>query len=117
MRGVSESLIVGFIAWRLLAGGWVRKLTESVALALFIVRIFNCDSASGANPCGTDPTRHEVDRADTARREAIVEKHLMKKAAKQKKPSARQRRGIVAAVRQVIAPAFRRVTGLIDVAL
>src|SRR5262245_13410959 len=106
MRGFSESVIIGYLAWRILAGGWARKLTDSLALALFILSAFNCRSNGGANWGATEKTIHDCDRPDPARHKPVLKKYPMIEENRNGKLSAGRPGGIVSAVRRAIARPF-----------
>jgi hypothetical protein len=118
MRGIADSVIVGFIALRVLIGGLVRKVMESIAIALFTLSVLNGCSTQSAKTVETEKTVQYAAERDPPRNEPVVtEKQTTKtEETKREGQSAGLLSGTVNVVGQAIALPFRLVAGLIELA-
>ena len=118
MRGITNSVITGFIVLRVLKGGLIRNVTESIAIALFTLSILNGCSTQSAKTVESEDTVQYASESDPMRQEPVVaEKHKMKtEEAKREGQSAGLLSGTVNVVGQAIALPFRLVAGLVELA-
>jgi len=118
MRHIADSMIVGFIALRVLNGAAMRKITESVAVALFALSVLSACAAQSAKTVETETTVQYTGDRDPARSEPVVTENRTTKTEETKTEgqSVGLLSGTVHVVGQAIALPFRVVAGLIGVA-
>jgi len=118
MRHIADSMIIGFIALRVLNGAAMRKMTESVAVALFALSVFSACATQSAKTVETEKTVHYASDRDPARPEPVVTEQRTTKTEETKREgqSAGLLSGTVDVVGKAIALPFRVVAGLIDLA-
>ena len=118
MRHIADSMIVGYIAFRVLDGAAMRKMTESVAVALFALSVFSACATQSAKTVETETTVQYTGDRDPARSEPVVTENRTTKTEETKTEgqSAGLLSGTVHIVGQAIALPFRVVAGLIGVA-
>ena len=118
MRHIADSMIIGFIALRVLNGAAMRKMTESVAVALFALSIFSACATQSAKTVETEKTVQYAGDRDPARPEPVVTENRTTKTEETKTEgqSVGLLSGTVHVVGQAIALPFRVVAGLIGVA-
>ena len=118
MRAATDSVIMGFIALRVLNGGLVRKVTESIFIALFTLSILNGCSAQTAKTVETEKfVQYDADRDPAGHEPVVTEKRTTKsEETKAEGQSAGLLSGTVNVVGQAIALPFRLAAGLIELA-
>jgi hypothetical protein len=111
-------MIIGFIALRVLNGALVRKVTESVLIALFAFGILAGCSTQSAKTIETEQRIQYATGDDQARSEPVVTENRTTKTEETKTEgqSVGLLSGTVHVVGQAIALPFRVVAGLIGVA-
>jgi hypothetical protein len=111
-------MIVGLIGLRVLRGPTVRRVTESVVVALFALSMLAACSTQSAKTVETEKTVQYTADHDSLRPEPVVtEKQTSKtEETKNEGPSGGLLSGTVDVVGKAIALPFRVVAGLIDVA-
>ena len=113
-----DSMILGFIALRVLRGSILRKTMESAAIALFTLSILGGCSAQSAKTVETEKTVQYRAESDQARSEPVVTETRKSKTEETKTDgqSVGLLSGTVHVVGQAIALPFRLVAGLINLA-
>ena len=118
MRHIADSMIIGFIALRVLNGAAMRKMTESVAVALFALSVFSACATQSAKTVATEKRVQYATDNDQSRLEPVVTENRTTKTEETKTEgqSVGLLSGTVHVVGQAIALPFRVVAGLIGVA-
>ena len=118
MRHIADSMIIGFIALRVLNGAAMRKMTESVAVALFALSVFSACATQSTKTVETEKTVHYAGDNDQSRPEPVVTENRTTKTEETNTEgqSVGLLSGTVHVVGQAIALPFRVVAGLIGVA-
>ena len=118
MRHIADSIIIGFIALRVLNGAALRRVTESIAVSLFALSILAACSTQSTKTVETQKTVQYAAERDPARAEPVVtEKQKSKiEETKSEAPSGGLLSGAVDVVGKAVALPFRVVAGLIDLA-
>jgi hypothetical protein len=118
MRHIADSIIIGFIALRVLNGAAMRKITESVAVALFALSVFSACATQSVKTVETEKTVQYAGDRDPTRPEPVVTENRTTKTEETKTEgqSVGLLSGTVHVVGQAIALPFRVVAGLIGVA-
>jgi hypothetical protein len=118
MRGATDSMIIGFIALRVLNGGVIRKVAESIAIGLFTLSVLNGCSTQSAKSVENEKTvQYAAERNPVQHEPIVTEKHTTKtEETKREGQSAGLLSGTVNVVGQAIALPFRLVAGLVELA-
>jgi len=118
MRHIADSMIIGFIALRVLNGAAMRKMTESVAVALFALSVFSACATQSAKTVATEKRVQYATDNDQSRLEPVVTENRTTKTEETNTEgqSVGLLSGTVHVVGQAIALPFRVVAGLIGVA-
>jgi len=118
MRHIADSMIIGFIALRVLNGAAMRKMTESVAVALFALSVFSACATQSAKTVATEKRVQYATDNDQSRLEPVVTENRTTKTEETNTEgqSVGLLSGTVHVVGQAIALPFRVVAGLIDLA-
>ena len=118
MRHIADSVIIGFIALRVLNGAAMRKMTESVLIALFALSVLAGCSTQSAKTAETEKRVQYATGDDRSRTEPVVTETRTTKTEETKTEgqSVGLLSGTVHVVGQAIALPFRVVAGLIGVA-
>jgi sorbitol-specific phosphotransferase system component IIBC len=119
MRALTDSMIIGLFALRLLPGQMLRRVTESIFIVLLSLSILSGCSTQSAKTVETEKTVHYATETDPAQSEPVVtEKQTTKteETTKSEGQSVGLLSGTVHVVGEVIALPFRAVAGLITLA-
>ena len=118
MRHIADSVIIGFIALRVLNGAAMRKMTESVLIAFFALSVLTACSTQSVKTVETEKTVRYTTDSEKARPEPVVTEQSTTKTEETKTDgqSVGLLSGTVHVVGQAIALPFRVVAGLIGVA-
>ncbi|HYA29382.1 MAG TPA: hypothetical protein VEI95_11240 [Acidobacteriota bacterium] len=117
MRAVTDSMIIGLFALRLLRGRIMSRMLESILIALFSLSILAGCSTQSTKTVESEKTVQYSGGDDPAQSQPVVaEKQLTK--TKEKTKSEDQSGGVLSgtvhAVGEVLALPFRAVAGLIN---
>jgi hypothetical protein len=118
MRHIADSTIIGFIALRVLNGAAMRKMTESVVIALCALSVLTACSTQSVKTVETEKRVQYATDNDQSRPEPVVTENRTTKTEETKTEgqSVGLLSGTVHVVGQAIALPFRVVAGLIGVA-
>ena len=118
MRHIADSMIIGFIAFRVLNGAAMRKMTESVVIALCALSVLAACSTQSVKTVETEKRVQYATDNDQSRPEPVVTENRTTKTEETKTEgqSVGLLSGTVHVVGQAIALPFRVVAGLIGVA-
>ena len=117
MGFVTDSMIIGLVALRMLPGQLQRRVTESVLIALFsLVVLAGCASQSAKTVETEKTVRYAAESDKAASAPVVTEKQTTRTEEKSKSPgqSGGLLSGTVEVVGDVLALPFRAVAGLID---
>ena len=118
MRHIADSMIIGFIALRVLNGATTGKMTESVVIALFALSVLTACSTQSVKTVEAEKRVQYATDNDQSRPEAVVTENRTTKTeeTRTERQSVGLLSGTVHVVGQAIALPFRVVAGLIGVA-
>jgi hypothetical protein len=119
MRGVTDSIIIGLFALRLLQGQLLRRITESIFISLFSLSMLAGCAAQSTKTVETEKTVHYTAESDQGQpRPAVTEERSSKTEDTKKSdgPSVGLLSGSVHVVGEALALPFRAVAGLINLA-
>ncbi len=118
MRHIAKSIVMGFIALRVLNGAAMRKVTESVLIALFALSVLTACSTQSVKTVETEKRVQYATDNDRSRLEPVVTENRTTKTeeTRTEEQSTGLLSGTVHVVGQAIALPFRMVAGLIGVA-
>ena len=119
MRYGAESLIIGLLAARLLKGRPVRRVTESILIALFSLNILAGCSTQSAKTVETEKTVQYSANSDQSPSQPVVTEQRTTKSEEKSESNANSTgvlSGTVHVVGEVLALPFRAVAGLINLA-
>lgn len=119
MRGVTDSMVIGLSALRLLGGTMMSRILESILITIFAFSILVGCSTQNTKTTETERTVHYSAEPDRAQAQPVVTE---KQATKTEETSKSEERsggvlsGTVHVVGEVLALPFRAAAGLIDLA-
>lgn len=119
MRNLTDSMIIGLCAVRLLRGQLLCRVAESILITLFSLSVVAGCSTQSVKTVETEKTvTYGTDNAQSPSQPAVTEKQTTKTEEKSKNdgPSTGVLSGTVHAVGEVLALPFRAVAGLINLA-
>ena len=119
MRYGAESMIVGLIAARLLKGQPLRRVTESILIALFSSSILAGCSTQSAKTVETEKTVQYSANSDQSPSQPVVTEQRTTKSEEKTESNGNSTgllSGTVHVVGEVLALPFRAVAGLINLA-
>jgi len=118
MRGVTNSIIIGVFALRVLRGPLLRRITESIFISVVCLSILAGCSTQSTKTVETGKTVHYVAETDQVQSRPVVTDERSSKTEETKKtdePSVGLLSGSVHVVGEALALPFRAVAGLINV--
>ena len=116
MRGLADSMIMSLIVFRLFPGGMLRRLTQSVFIALLSFSVLSACSTQSAKTVESEKTVHYAAATDLDPSQPVVTEQQTTKTEETRSEgqSVGLLSGTVHVVGEAIALPFRAVAGLIN---